>query len=89
FRWAQAGEHGYRLLTTDWDRFDKYLTPSVELDTLSYSTMRRLQLRMYFETYLRNLRFGDLTKLIWRSRSFVGPVVRSLLRGSAQSDQTG
>jgi len=89
FRWAKVGEHGYRLLTSDWEHFDKYLTPSVELETLSYGTMRRLQLRMYFETYLRNLRFGDLTRLIWRNRSFVGPVVRSLARRSPESHQSG
>ena len=82
YSWALANKNGYRLLSQDWSRFDKYLSASVELENLPYSTMRRLQLQMYGETYLRNLRFGDFLNLIWTSRSFAMPILKSLLNYS-------
>ena len=83
YDWATQGHNGYRLLTGDWSRFDKYLSSSVELEELSYSSMRRWQLQMYFETYLRNLRVGELLKLLWRNRTFVRPVLQSMFRSLA------
>jgi len=70
YDWALTGENGYRLLSKDWGRFDKYLASSLELENLRYRTMRRLQFQMYLETYLRNLRFGALSRLLWKSRNF-------------------
>jgi radical SAM superfamily enzyme YgiQ (UPF0313 family) len=91
FEWARRGMNGYRLISTDWGRFDKYLDSSVELDSMSYRTMRKFQLQMYFETYIRNHRFGDLFRLIWKNRSFVGPVLRTLnpisTRASVRKDK--
>ncbi len=79
YTWALNGQYGYRLLTRDWQRFDKYLTSSVEIDGLPYGTMRRLQFQMYARTYLHNRRFSDLTRFAWRNRSFVRPFLRSLM----------
>jgi radical SAM superfamily enzyme YgiQ (UPF0313 family) len=83
YEWARKGEHGYRLLSEDWGRFDKYLSSSVELDTLSYRTMRRLQLQMYLETYLRNRRFREFGKLAWQHRTFFAALARRTFSGSA------
>jgi len=78
YQWAVSGQNGYHLLTRDWQRFDKYLTSSVEIDGLSYGTMRRYQFQMYAETYLRNRRIRDLAMFAWKNRSFVRPFLNSL-----------
>jgi anaerobic magnesium-protoporphyrin IX monomethyl ester cyclase len=78
YEWALAGKRGYRLLSTDWDDYDKYLSPSVELERLPYATMRRLQLQMYLETYARNGRFRELASMFWQHRGFFGSLGRKL-----------
>lgn len=80
YRWALAGEKGYRLLSTRWDDYDKYLFPSVELERLPYSTMRRLQLQMYLETYVRNGRFAELASMFWQHRGFFRSLGHKLVR---------
>lgn len=79
YSWALNGKNSYHLLSSDWGQFDKYLSASVELDNLSFATMRRLQLQMYTETYVRNLRVFDLMRLIWNNRAFVKPIFNSLV----------
>jgi len=79
YDWACEGKNGYRLLSKDWGRFDKYLSSSVELDNLSYLTMRRLQIQMYLEVYLRNYRFYELSRLLWKSWSFWFTLGRSMI----------
>lgn len=69
YKWALAGECGYRLLSSDWSSFDKYLGgATVELASLSYRRMHELQIKMYLETYLRNFRIPELIRLFWEGR---------------------
>jgi anaerobic magnesium-protoporphyrin IX monomethyl ester cyclase len=87
YDWAKQGKMGYRFISEEWDKFDKYLTASVELDNLSYPTMRKLQLRMYLETYLKNYRIVDLSRLVWNNRSFVYPIIKSFINTKEQSNK--
>lgn len=80
YEWAQKGQNGYHFLSKDWNKFDKYFGASVELDTLSYPSMRRFQIQMYFETYLLNGRFLDLLNMAWVHRSLAFSVARSLFK---------
>ena len=80
YEWALAGEQGYRLLSSNWEDYDKYLSPSVELDALPYSVMRRLQIQMYLETYARNGRLRELASMFWQHRGFFGSFGRKLIR---------
>jgi len=82
YRWAVNGENGYRMITNDWRRFDKYLSSSVELEGFPERTMRRLQFQMYFETYIRNSRFLDFARLILKNRSFIVPLLKRPGRSS-------
>ncbi len=75
YQWAKLGQMGYRLFDTNWDKFDKYLSPSVELENLPYAVLRRWQLRMYLTVYLRGFRLLELMKLAWLSRSVVYQVL--------------
>ena len=64
FEWAKSGKNGYRLTCDDWNKFDKYLSNSLELENLSTKKMRQLQLRMYLEVYIRNGRIRELARLV-------------------------
>lgn len=79
YEWALNNENGYRLLSHDWKRFDKYLSTSVELETLDIRSLKRLQLRMFIEVYLRNGRFAELFILILKDFPVVISIVRSML----------
>jgi anaerobic magnesium-protoporphyrin IX monomethyl ester cyclase len=87
YEWAQQGKMGYRFISKEWDKFDKYLTASVELDNLSYPTMRKLQLRMYLDAYLKNYRIVDLSKLVWNNRNFIYPIIKSFINTAEQSNE--
>ena len=78
YEWASSGEYGYRFLTKDWATFDKYLGASVELETLNYRTMRRLQILMYLETYIKNGRFRELALLLFKNHDIVLSIGRRL-----------
>jgi radical SAM superfamily enzyme YgiQ (UPF0313 family) len=84
FEWACEQKNGYRLISKDWSQFDKYLSASVELEHLSYRTMRRLQIQTYLETYLRNLRLMDLTKMLWENRSLMLSFGRSIILSASR-----
>ena len=79
YRWALTGEHGYRLLAADWDRFDKYLDSSIRLENLSSVMMQLFQIQMYSETYVRNFRFGELFRLINDHKHIAYAMLRQLL----------
>jgi anaerobic magnesium-protoporphyrin IX monomethyl ester cyclase len=79
YEWAKNNENGYRLLTHDWKRFDKYLATSVELDTIDVRSLKRLQLRLFVEVYVRNGRFFELFILILKDFPVVVSIIKSLL----------
>ncbi len=83
--WAVRGENGYHLTGGDWNQFDKYVgTGRLEIEGLSAATLRRLQARFYLEMYLRNRRFGDLLRLLWRRRGLMLSFAGSFLPRAAQ-----
>lgn len=79
YEWASNNENGYRLLTHDWKLFDKYISTSVELDTINIRNLKRLQIRMFIEVYLRNGRFLELFFRIIREFPVVLSIIRSTL----------
>jgi len=64
YRMAQKGEGGYRLLSRDWSKYDKYGGGALELKGLPLAELERWQRQMFLEFYLRNGRFLDLAKFI-------------------------
>ncbi len=79
YSWAKEGALGYKLLTTEWESFDKYLSPSVELDELPYSTMKKLQIKLFLSVYLYNFRFVELATLVLKNISIAFNFLISLL----------
>ncbi|MFQ5590919.1 MAG: B12-binding domain-containing radical SAM protein [Phycisphaerae bacterium] len=62
--WEMAirGEGGYRMLSANWEDFNKQIGSALELEKLPRRQMERLQLQAYLTVYLRNGRFGELIK---------------------------
>jgi radical SAM superfamily enzyme YgiQ (UPF0313 family) len=64
YEMAQNGEGGYRLLTKDWTKYDKYGGRALELDGLPLKELEKWQRKGLLNFYLKNFRFLDLFKFI-------------------------
>jgi radical SAM superfamily enzyme YgiQ (UPF0313 family) len=65
---AEKGEGGYRLLSLDWEDYNKQLGNALELESLPRREMERLQLRGYLTILIRNYRFLDLLRFSWQHK---------------------
>ncbi len=68
---ARRGEGRYRLLTDDWSQYDKYAGRALELENLTYEELEKWQRRAVLWCYVRNLRFLDLARFVWKKRRAV------------------
>ncbi len=75
-RMAANGSDGYRLLSTNWADYDKYLGNGVELENLSRRDLELLQMWGYLRFYVGNRRLGDLLKVVASRRQEVLGAVR-------------
>lgn len=64
YEMAQHGEGGYRLLSRDWSKYDKYGGKALELEGLPIKELEKWQRRGLLNFYLKNYRFLDLLKFI-------------------------
>jgi anaerobic magnesium-protoporphyrin IX monomethyl ester cyclase len=64
YEMAHRGEGGYRLLTKDWSKYDKYGGKALELEGLPIAELEKWQRRGLLYFYLKNLRIVDLIKFI-------------------------
>ena len=77
-RLAARGEAGYRLLTQDWDAYNKQIGGALEFAALSRSQIEMLQIWAYIKVFLWNLRLKDLAAFIWEYRTAGLAVVRKI-----------
>jgi radical SAM superfamily enzyme YgiQ (UPF0313 family) len=77
YEMAKRGEGGYRLLSNDWRKFDKYSGKVMELESVSLSKLRMLQWKAYLKVYFYSLRFIQLAKLILQSRRILAVLFKS------------
>jgi len=68
YEMAQRGEGGYRLLTKDWSKYDKYGGKAMELEGLPITEMEKWQRKGLIYFYLKNFRIVDLIKFIIQYR---------------------
>lgn len=68
FTWAQKGEHNYRLLNMDWEKYDKYGGHALELEGLPIRILEEWQKKAYIRYCLRNFNIVKLIKFIWKNR---------------------
>ena len=78
---AARGEGGYKLLSLDWADYDKYLGHALELEALPRPHLELLQVLGYLWLYLRNGRFVDLWRFVWKHRGAARALVVKMLRG--------
>lgn len=57
---AAEGKGGYKLLTTNWDEYNKQLGGAMEFANLTRKQIEWMQAKAYLKVYLFNLRFKDL-----------------------------
>ena len=74
---ALRGEGGYRLLSGGWEDFDKYSSGVLELETVSLGQLKRYQIGCYANLYIRNRRFGELSRLVAANRAVGWEMLRS------------
>ena len=72
---AKRNEGGYRLLSTDFSKYDKYFGNVIEFENFSMNYLDIMRIKAFLYLYLRNYRLGDLLKFLWSSR---GQAVRKM-----------
>ncbi len=76
---ATRGEAGYKMLTTNWEDFNKQIGSALELENLSRKQMEILQLRGYLTVYLRNFRFREMAEAIWTNKKRIVFILKKLV----------
>jgi hypothetical protein len=84
FDMAIRGEGGYRLLSSDWQNFDKYGTNVLELEGVSVTQLKLHQLWCYLKLYAWNRRLRDLARLALNNRGVVVELLSQLARAAAR-----
>ncbi|HEX8795348.1 MAG TPA: radical SAM protein [Polyangiaceae bacterium] len=78
---ARRGEGGYRLISTDWNDYNKQIGHAMEFERLSRRQLELLQMWAYLKVFLANGRHADLARFAWSYRSEGWAVVKKILRG--------
>jgi len=65
---AASGEAGYRLVTTDWDEYNKQIGGALEFANLTRRQIEKMQVMAYTKVFLCNHRYVDFIKFVWHYR---------------------
>jgi len=76
---AANGEGGYRLLSTDWDEYNKQIGGALEFADLSRTQIEWFQVKAYLKVYLYNKRFWDLLKFVYEYRVGAWEVLKKIV----------
>jgi radical SAM superfamily enzyme YgiQ (UPF0313 family) len=68
YEMAIKREGGYRLISEQWQDYDKQIGNALELDGLSRGELEKWQHKAYIAFYVRNLRFLDVGRLVLSQR---------------------
>ncbi|HUT76882.1 MAG TPA: hypothetical protein VM285_04305, partial [Polyangia bacterium] len=85
---AIRGEGGYKKLSPSWLDYNKQVGGAVELETLSRRQMEIVQFLGYNLTFLRNRRFGDWFRFLWRYRTAGFSLLGNILKPKAPFTET-
>lgn len=64
-RLAARGEGGYKIVSTDWDDYNKQIGGALEFAGLTRSQVEFFQIYAYLKVYIANRRYKDLVKFCW------------------------
>lgn len=76
---AAKGEGGYRLLTTNWDEYNKQIGGAMEFANLTRRQIEWLQIKAYAKVYLYNYRLLDFIKFVWEYRKGAMEVLKKVI----------
>lgn len=76
---AASGEGGYRLLSTNWDDYNKHPGNALEFTSISRAKLERMQLRGYLHIFLRNGRIRDMLRFVWDYRGAAWATLRKAI----------
>ncbi len=86
-RYAANNEFGYRLLSTDWDEYNKQIGGALEFANLNRRQIEWLQIKAYLIVYLKNYRIKDLLQLIWEYRGGAWEVFKKVIFNKSSLDE--
>jgi radical SAM superfamily enzyme YgiQ (UPF0313 family) len=66
---AKENRNGFRLLSTDWDAYNKQIGDALALDGITRPQLERLQFFGYIKVFLYNFRPLDLIKFCFKYRT--------------------
>lgn len=75
---AAKGEGGYKLLTTNWDEYNKQIGGAMEFANLTRRQIEWIQIKAYAKVYLYNLRFVDFVRFVWEYRKGAWEVFKKI-----------
>ncbi|HYD47383.1 MAG TPA: hypothetical protein VEB21_03510, partial [Terriglobales bacterium] len=78
---AERGEGGYRLLSTDWNDYNKQVGHALAFDHLSRRQLEILQMLAYVKVFLKNRRYREFARFIWDYRNEGLAVLRKIVVG--------
>jgi radical SAM superfamily enzyme YgiQ (UPF0313 family) len=78
---AARGEGGYRLLSTDWNDYNKQIGNALAFENLSRRQLETLQMLAYVKVFVGNRRWKEFVRFVWQYRSEGWAVVRKILWG--------
>ncbi len=85
---AAKGEGGYKLLSTDWDEYNKQIGGAMEFAGLTRTQIEWFQVKAYLKVYLYNNRYGDLIKFLFEYRKGAWEVFKKIIfRSRSLSEQ--
>ncbi|HIF31726.1 MAG: radical SAM protein [Pirellulaceae bacterium] len=84
-RLAANGEAGYRLISTDWDEYNKQIGGAMEFANLTRSQIEWIQILAYTKVFLYNLRFFDFLKFTWEYRKGAWSVLKKAITRRSMS----
>jgi len=65
---AKRGEAGYRLLSSNWEDFDKYGSRCMELEGISHDELIRWQKKAMINFYIKNFKIKEILSFLWTKR---------------------
>ena len=66
---AKENRNGFKLLSTDWDAYNKQIGDALALDGITRPQLERLQFFGYVKVFLYNLRLLDFIKFCFKYRT--------------------
>ena len=78
-RLAAKGESGYRLVTTDWNEYNKQIGGALEFANLTRKQIEIMQIKAYAKVFLNNHRYKDFIKFLWHYRVGAFSVLKKII----------